>query len=270
MGVAYILAVFLFPTFADTVGSKLWIQDWNDHIRWVKSSVDDINGEMPPPTSSGWVQTLSGYISAFQEFSQNARDIVSQKREQFHQTTEVIGESVDKLNEVVEKINDLTSFSQEVTPEDSLSDNTSPSSWEEDQDTEDQQVVEDTPRKKEICELRIDESLLTSSKQICSPDTSVEGNTELCAIETVEQFLKVCKNGKSPERALVFNSLTDSLANLDDPDMWNQWGKLIESFYCEDDGSYTGFWLVVYEPFVNMEKVSLYGLYKDCSPVPLK
>lgn len=93
---AYILGIFLMPSQTDILADKLWISEFNQSVRWLKTWADTVGNDM--------LQVKEGQsaVDMARNAMKSTQDSIQKWQEVVNKTQSEIENKIDQANKVVE------------------------------------------------------------------------------------------------------------------------------------------------------------------------
>ncbi len=104
----YIGTVFLFPDFADTIGSTLW----NEKIRNLKTSLDSATGALisEKPLMENITDIAVPYIEEAQNTTNKIQTTIETKTEQVREAADSVKKAYDAVESAKNSVQKITTF----------------------------------------------------------------------------------------------------------------------------------------------------------------
>jgi len=116
----YIISIFLAPAFADKIANLLWIQSFNEQIRWSSWKINEIATDIPTAwelqeSYNNTIQTVKDWIDKTKNTIDEVRSTLSWAEDTYNKAKDIYDDTLETVDKIKETLDDVDAMSDKIT-----------------------------------------------------------------------------------------------------------------------------------------------------------
>ena len=116
----YIISIFLAPTFADKIADLLWIQTFNEQIRWNSWKINKIATDIPTAwelqdSYNNTIKNVKDWIDKTKSTIDDVRATLSWAENTYNKAKDIYNETSETVNKLKDTLNDVDKMREKIT-----------------------------------------------------------------------------------------------------------------------------------------------------------